>query len=139
MSGLESKSFSDPDEHRDFVDKGRVDLVFIGGTTVGKATYEPGWQWSKHVGPIVGSEICQATHLGVVLSGRQRIRLTDGTEREIGPGEVFHIPPGHDGWAVGAEPCVVVDFVGMTALRADAPDGPPTTSDEPDGGAPTLG
>jgi hypothetical protein len=116
MSILESKSFSEPDERRDFVDKGHVELVSIGGSIVGKATYEPGWHWSEHVGPMVGSTICQATHRGVVLSGRQRIRMVDGTEREIGPGEVFHIPPGHDGWAVGDEPCVVLDFVGMAAL-----------------------
>ena len=120
MSGLESKSFSDPDQRREFLDKGRVELVTIGDRVVGRATYEPGWHWSEHVGPIVGSERCHATHLGVVLSGRQRIRMDDGTEREMGPGEVFHIPPGHDGWAIGDEPCVVLDFLGMGAL-ATAP------------------
>jgi hypothetical protein len=116
MSSLESKNFSGPDERRDFLDKGHVELVSIGGVIVGRATYEPGWHWSEHVGPIVGSTTCHATHLGVVLSGRQRIRLTDGTELEMGAGEVFHIPPGHDGWAVGDEPCVVLDFMGMGAL-----------------------
>lgn len=113
MSSLESKSFSAPQERRTFVDRGHVDIVSVGGELVGRATFEPGWRWSVHVGPIVGSTICEATHNGVVLSGRQRIRMTDGTEREIGPGEAFHIPPGHDGWTVGDEPCVIVDFTGM--------------------------
>src|SRR5271168_4973665 len=112
MAALQAKRFESPDEVRPFAgEKGKVELVDMGGNSVGRGTYEPGWRWSEHVGPLVGSTICEATHLGVVLSGRQRIRLNDGTELEIGPGEVFHIPPGHDGWAVGAEPCVVVDFV----------------------------
>lgn len=113
MGTLEHKSFAAPDELRRFVDKGHVELVWIGGRVVGRATFEPGWRWSEHVGPIIGASICEATHVGVVLSGRQGLRLRDGTEMEVGPGEVFHIPPGHDGWTVGDQPCVIIDFEGM--------------------------
>jgi uncharacterized cupin superfamily protein len=110
---LESKSFSSPDEVRPFADKGQVELVKVGDGVVGRATFEPGWRWSEHVKPIAGTDSCQAAHMGYVVSGRQAVRMDDGTEIEFGPGDVVAIPPGHDGWVVGDEPCVVVDFIGM--------------------------
>jgi len=110
---LQKKSFGSPDEVRPMADKGRVELVRVGGGVVGKATFEPGWRWSDHVKPIAGTESCQAPHLGYVVSGRQMVRMDDGTELEFGPGDVVAIPPGHDGWVVGEEPCVVIDFAGM--------------------------
>jgi quercetin dioxygenase-like cupin family protein len=113
MAGVEKKRFEQADETRPFSGKGQADLVNIGGGVVGKATFEPGWKWSEHVKPIAGTDSCQAGHLGYVVSGRQMIKMDDGTETEIGPGDVVHIPPGHDGWVVGDEPCVVLDFAGM--------------------------
>ena len=110
---LEKKSFSSPDEVRPFADKGQVEIVKLSDGVVGKATFEPGWRWSEHVKPIAGTDSCQAAHLGFVVSGRQAIQMDDGTELEFGPGDVVTIPPGHDGWVVGDEPCVVVDFSGM--------------------------
>jgi len=110
---LEKKSFSSPDEVRPFADKGQVEIVKLSNGVVGKATFEPGWRWSEHVKPIAGTDSCQAAHLGFVVSGRQAIQMDDGTELEFGPGDVVTIPPGHDGWVVGDEPCVVVDFSGM--------------------------
>jgi quercetin dioxygenase-like cupin family protein len=113
MAGLERKRFDDPDETRPFQGKGNVKVVNIGNGVVGLATFEPGWKWSEHVKPIAGTDSCQAAHVGYVLSGRQTILMDDGTQLEIGPGDVVSIPAGHDGWTTGNEPCVVLDFAGM--------------------------
>jgi len=113
MAGLERKRFDDPDDTRPFRDKGHVEIVNIGDGVVGRATFQPGWKWSDHVKPIVGTDSCQAAHIGYVISGQQVILMDDGTELEIGPGDVVSIPAGHDGWTIGDEPCVVLDFAGM--------------------------
>ncbi len=105
------KAFSRPDEVRTF-QKGKIEIVTIGGVTFGKATFEPGWRWSTCVKPIAKTESCQAAHLGYHLSGRMHLVMDNGTEREIGPGEVASIPPGHDAWVVGTEPVVVIDITG---------------------------
>jgi quercetin dioxygenase-like cupin family protein len=113
MPGLERKRFDNPDDRRPFRDKGHVEIVNIGDGVVGLATFQPGWKWSDHVKPIAGTDSCQAAHVGYVVSGRQVIRMDDGTELEIRAGDVVSIPAGHDGWTVGDEPCVVLDFAGM--------------------------
>jgi quercetin dioxygenase-like cupin family protein len=113
VTKLERRTFDEPDEVRPFVAKGGVEIVAIGGSEVGRATFEPGWRWSKHVGPIIGMESCQMEHVGFVVSGRQRLRLDDGTEIEVSAGDLVSIPPGHDGWTVGDEACVIVYFAGM--------------------------
>jgi quercetin dioxygenase-like cupin family protein len=114
MATVERKRFDKPDETRSFpANKGQVDLLNLGGGVVGRATFAPGWRWSEHVKPMAGTDSCEATHLGYVVSGRQMVRMDDGTEVEFGPGDVISIPPGHDGWVVGDEPCVVLDFAGM--------------------------
>jgi quercetin dioxygenase-like cupin family protein len=110
---LEVKSLDSPDETRPVADKGRVDVVTLGGVTVGRATFEPGWRWSEHVKPLAGTPSCQASHVGYVISGRMHIRMDDGTERDVGAGEAFVCAPGHDAWTVGSEPCVALDFSGM--------------------------
>jgi len=109
---LESISFSNPQETREFP-KGKVELITLRGVTFGRATFQPGWRWSTHVQPIAGTNSCQAAHLGVQLSGTMHIRMDDGTERDIGPGQVVNIPPGHDGWVIGNEPVVFIDVMGM--------------------------
>ncbi len=108
---LEIRRFDSPDETRTF-EKGRVDLVKIGGITVGRASYEPGWKWSEHVRPIVGTESCEVEHVGLVLAGRVKVVMNDGTEFEIGTGDLFAIPPGHDSWVVGDEPYVSIHLLG---------------------------
>src|SRR5579863_1517305 len=113
MAGLEKKRFEDADETRPFADKGHVEIVTFGDGVVGRATFQPGWKWSEHVKPIVGTDSCQAAHFGYVVSGRQVVQMDDGSELEISAGDIVSIPPGHDGWTVGDEPCVVLDFVGM--------------------------
>lgn len=108
---IEGKKFDSPDETRTF-DKGKIQLVHVTGATIGRFTLEPGWRWSESVKPIVKTESCQQDHIGLLLSGRLKIRLDDGTEREFGPHEVQHVPPGHDAWVVGNEPAVLLDIKG---------------------------
>jgi hypothetical protein len=110
--GLEIKNVGSPDEVRQFVDKGHGGVLDLGGNPVLHGTFEPGWRWSEHVKPIAGTDTCQAPHLLYMISGRMGVRMDDGTEGEIGPGDVAHISPGHDAWVVGDEACVAVDFGG---------------------------
>jgi quercetin dioxygenase-like cupin family protein len=84
-----------------------------GGVTVGSGVVEPGWRWSEHARPIAGTDSCQAAHTGYILSGRMHVVMDDGTDGHAGPGDAFVIPPGHDAWTVGDDPCVFLDFSGM--------------------------
>jgi hypothetical protein len=110
MPGLEVKSFDSPDEVRPFEGKGQAEVLNIGGQVVGRATFEPGWKWSDNVKPIAGTDSCQVSHLGYVISGRMRVYMDDGSEGEVGPGDVMAIAPGHGAEVVGDEPCVSLDF-----------------------------
>jgi len=110
MADMEARDFDSPDEVREFEGNGGAQVVNIGGQVVGKGTFEPGWKWSMNVKPIAGTDSCQVSHLGYVLSGRMRVHMDDGGETEIGPGQVVAIPPGHDAEVVGDEACVMVDF-----------------------------
>ena len=106
------KRFESPDEVR-MLEKGRFEIVHIGGMTIGRATYEPGWKWSQHVGPGVGATRCQVEHVGLVLSGIATAAFDDGTVVELRAGELFHIPPiPHDSWVVGDQPYVSLHFLG---------------------------
>lgn len=105
------RRFDEPDEHRDFP-RGSYDVVDIGGMTVGRAEYEPGWRWSEHVGRELGQAMCEVEHVGLVLRGRNRIEMADGRVVELGPGDLFEIGPGHDSVVVGDEPYVSVHLVG---------------------------
>jgi uncharacterized cupin superfamily protein len=100
-----------PDDTRNF-DKGKMDIASIGETSFGRFRLEPGWQWSKSVKPIVKTESCQQHHTGYIISGKMKVRMDDGSEMEVGPGDFTVIPPGHDAWTIGSEPCVGVDFTG---------------------------
>ena len=110
MAEMEVKNFDSPDEVRPFEGKGQAEVVVVGGRTIGRATFEPGWRWSNNVKPIAGTDSCEVSHLGYVISGRMRVFMDDGSEKEVGPGDVMAIPPGHDAEAVGDEPCVSLDF-----------------------------
>lgn len=105
------KRFESPDESRTFT-KGKFELIRIGDMTIGRATYEPGWKWSEHVGPNVGATSCHVDHIGMVVSGRAMVKMDDGRELEISAGDVFAIEPGHDSWVVGDEPYVSLHFMG---------------------------
>jgi class 3 adenylate cyclase len=109
---LQRRRFNEASDVRT-IPRGRIDIVELDDTVVGRMTYEPGWRWSVDVQPIAGTDTCQYHHLGITLSGRLRAQMPDGTELEVGPGDVFEIPPGHDAWVVGDEPWVSVDFEAM--------------------------
>jgi uncharacterized RmlC-like cupin family protein len=105
------KRFERPDETREMV-KGRFEVVHLGGLTIGRATYQPGWRWSEHVGPTVGSTRCSVEHVGLVLTGSATVAFADRVI-EMKPGDLFYVPPEpHDSWVVGAEPYVSLHFLG---------------------------
>lgn len=106
------KRFESPDEVREMV-KGRFEILRIGGMTLGRATYEPGWKWSEHVGPALGAAMCEVEHVGLVISGAATAAFADGTVVELCAGEAFYIPPvPHDSWVIGDEPYVSLHFLG---------------------------
>ena len=107
---IEKKNLDSPDERRPF-ENGKIDVVTIGGLTMGRMTMQPGWKWSKNVKPIVKTNSCQARHVGFVISGRLKTVLDDGTEGEVGPGDTYDIPPGHDGWVVGDSPWIAFELL----------------------------
>ena len=108
------KRFDSPDEIREF-ELGRFEVVTIGGMTIGRATYQPGWKWSEHVGKPIGQSLCQVEHVGLVVSGCATAAIEDGRVVEMRAGDIFYIPPGppgHDSWVVGDEPYVSLHFLG---------------------------
>lgn len=111
MSSPEVKNFAEPDEVLEFP-FGRGEVVNIGGGKVLRITLQPGWRWSDHVKPATGTELCEAPHFQYVISGRIAVRMADGSEFELGPGDVNLLPPGHDAWVVGDEPVLGVDWGG---------------------------
>lgn len=110
-STIESKNFRQPDEVRS-LPKVNSQLVSLNGQVVMKGKYEPGWKWSESMKPSVGTDSCQIHHLVYVESGKMTVKMNDGKEITLGPGDAADIPPGHDAWVVGDEPCVLVDFKG---------------------------
>jgi hypothetical protein len=131
MSKLTVRRFSRPDEVRPFGDgTGRAEILNFGGATVGRGIFHPGWRWSRHVGPIAGTASCEVAHSGYCASGRMHLRMDDGLEAEIGPGDYALIPPGHDAWVVGDEPCVFLDFAGMAGYALPARERRAETADE---------
>jgi hypothetical protein len=114
VAGVESRDFASPDETRT-PDKTQVDVVRMGGATVGRFAFEPGWRWSECIKPVAGTESCQARHVGVVHGGRGGIKQDDWTEFDIAPGDAYVIEPGHDAWVVGDEPMVGYEFESTTA------------------------
>jgi hypothetical protein len=115
------KRFELPDEVREFK-LGRFELVHLGGMTIGRATYQPGWKWSEHVGKPLGQPHCQVEHVGMVLAGCATAAMDDGRVIEMRAGELFYIPPGppgHDSWVVGDEPYVSLHFLGADHYATD--------------------
>jgi class 3 adenylate cyclase len=119
MFDLRLKSFAAPDQTIE-LPLLRAEIVELGDFTVGYVVHEPGWSWSEHVRPTVGGEWCQARHVGVVVSGRTGVRLEDGTTYELGPRDVVDIPPGHDGWVIGDEPTVMIEWAGLHTFAGPA-------------------
>ncbi len=116
---IEVKSVDKPDERRDFR-RGHLEMLNLTGLDFAIATFEPGWRWSESIAPIAGTPTCQVPHQGYCMSGRIRVRMDDGSEAEVGPGDVFVISPGHDAWVVGDEAFIGYDFAGaMTEYGRD--------------------
>ncbi len=111
MAALEKKNFSAPSETRSHP-KMKAEVVTVGGTEVLKVTFEPGWKWDEHLKPGVGGASCQVSHLNYVLSGHMHLKMDDGQETEVGPGDVIALPAGHTAWVVGQEAVVWLDFQG---------------------------
>ena len=109
-----SKSFETPDEQRT-PEKTQVDVVRLAGASVARMTFQPGWQWSTCVRPVVGGDFCQVRHVGALLSGRMEVVHDDGTKAQVEPGEAYVIEPGHDAWVVGDEPLVALEFESQAA------------------------
>ncbi|HEV3310819.1 MAG TPA: cupin domain-containing protein [Chloroflexota bacterium] len=121
MVRLQAKKFSAPDEVREFKgSKGRIELVEMDGNTIGLGRFEPGWRWSEHVKPLIDTDSCQVEHIGYVLEGRMNVVMDNGEQLEVSPGDVFHMPPGHEAWIVGDEPCVLLDFGGLRGYAQGA-------------------
>ena len=112
MANLQKKNLDNPDEVRTF-ENGKVEIATLGDVVIGRATLEPGWSWDKCVKPLVNTNSCEAPHTSYIISGRMKVVMDDGTELEGGPGDTAVIPPGHNAWVVGDEPCVSIDFTGL--------------------------
>jgi hypothetical protein len=110
------KAFDSPDETRTF-ENGRLDVLNLASHTVARATLQPGWRWSGSIKPIVGTDSCQAHHIGYVVSGCIHVVNDDGTELEVGPGAAYEIQPGHDAWVVGDDPFVGLEFESKAAAE----------------------
>jgi quercetin dioxygenase-like cupin family protein len=111
------KRFEAPDEVREFA-KGRFEIIRMGGMSIGRATYQPGWRWSTHARPGAGASSCQVEHVGLVISGCATAAMDDGRVFELRAGDLFHVPPGHDSWVVGEEPYVSLHFLGADDYAA---------------------
>ncbi len=118
MPRLQRRSVSTPDEVRRFA-TGRIDLVNLDETTIGHVVFEPGWRWSKDIAPVAGTTSCQNRHIGYVITGRLHVVMADGTDLEIGAGDAYEIPPGHDAWVVGDEAWDTVEFASSRTFGMD--------------------
>jgi hypothetical protein len=118
MPAIVVRQFESPDERRDF-ENGSFEVIHAGGVTIGRARYEPGWRWSVDVGPVVGTTSCAIEHVGIVMSGRAAIAMDDGETAEVGPGDIFHVLPGHDSWVVGDEPYVSLHLLGADSYATE--------------------
>ncbi|MEV7414491.1 cupin domain-containing protein [Streptomyces sp. NPDC089919] len=113
MAAIVRRSFDSPDETRPFEGgMGRLDVLNSDAGQVGRAVFEPGWQWSKHVKPIAGTDSCQSAHTGYMVRGRMKVVMDDGAEEDYGPGDFMVIAPGHDAWVVGDEAAEAIDWTG---------------------------
>ena len=112
------KRFEKPDEVRTF-EKGRFELVRIAGMTIGRATYEPGWKWSQHVGPGARTPLCDVEHVGMVISGQIACAMEDGRSYVMKSGDIFYIGPRHDSWVVGDQPYISLHFLGAEKYAHD--------------------
>jgi len=118
MVKLQRRAFGEADDVRE-VPNGRLEIYDMGEIRLGRSILEPGWHWKESIAPIARTELCEDRHIGVCVSGSCQIRMREGAELLIEPGQFYEVPPGHDAWVVGDEPAVLIefDFLGDTAKR----------------------
>lgn len=112
MAKIQKKMFNSPDDKHTF-DKATVEVVKLGGVTVRRLTFQPGWRWTTSVKPVVKTDLCENAHLNVHITGRLRVKMRDGSEGEYGPGDVVFAPSGHNAWVVGDEPNVLLEMAAI--------------------------
>jgi hypothetical protein len=113
---LVKKSIESPDEIHDFPrGSGSVRVVTLGDQSLSYMQFKPGWRWSKDVGEVAGTPSCPLDHYIYFVSGRMAVKMDDGSQIEVGPGDVAHIPPGHDAWTLGNVACVALDWTGASS------------------------
>ncbi|GAC1629581.1 MAG: cupin domain-containing protein [Chloroflexota bacterium] len=110
---MQKRTFDSPDETRP-AGAGEARIINVGDMALMKVTLQPGWKWSKDVEPLAHTGSCQAPHLDYIISGRLHVVMDDGSEDDFGPGDLAVIPPGHDAWVLGNEPCVGFDVTGSS-------------------------
>ena len=115
MAKAETKTIDKPDNVMK-MEKGSIDIVNIGGGAVARLTLEPGWEWQKHEKPLVDTEWCEAPHFFYLTQGKLHIKMRDGDEFDLKAGDIIALPAEHDGWVVGDEAVVGIDWSGCTAL-----------------------
>jgi hypothetical protein len=116
-AALEATNLDSPDERRS-TDHGVLEVAHLPAATIVRAVFRPGWRWSTDVAPQVGTTSCQVAHAGYVISGRLHVRMDDGRECDLRPGDAHVVAPGHDAWVLGDEPCVIVDFTATEGALA---------------------
>ena len=122
MPRLQYKSFLAPDEVRTFPN-GRAEVVSLDEATVGRSRWTPGWRWSTHLAPLMGTRTCEVHHLGYAVSGVLHVAMDSGEEVDIPPDCIYEIPSGHDAWVVGDEPFVTVEWTSARIVGLP-PEGP---------------
>ncbi|NED97986.1 cupin [Phytoactinopolyspora alkaliphila] len=118
MANLERKSFDQPDESRT-PEKTKVDVIRLGGTSVARITFQPGWRWDECIKPVAGTDSCEARHVGALISGQLHVVHDDGSEADLGPGEAYVIEPGHNAWVVGDQEAVGLEFESAESYARD--------------------
>ena len=113
MASIERKNVISPDETKTPFGKGVIKTISLNGLVLNSETLQPGWKWSEHVKPVVGTDSCQKFHVKYILSGKQMVVMDDGTQVELVAGDFAVIQPGHDAWVVGDEPNVLLELAGM--------------------------
>lgn len=115
MTKLQAKNLSEPNETRHLT-KTKIEVIHLGDVSVSRITFQPGWRWSQCIKANAGTPTCQVPHFNYFIAGRMKVAMEDGTEREMGPGDIAIIPAGHDAWVIGDESCVTLDFTGSNAF-----------------------
>jgi ethanolamine utilization protein EutQ (cupin superfamily) len=109
LSSMQKKNLNHPDEVENYGLIKKEEVV-LDGVTVHRVTFDKGARWSNDLKPFAGTDSCELPHVAYVYSGRLHVVMKDGSVDEFGPNDIMMLPPGHDAWSVGDEPCVFIEF-----------------------------